>query len=374
MTTKSDYYELLGVPRDASAEDVKKAYRKLALQYHPDRNKEAGAEERFKEISEAYAVLSDAEKRKVYDTYGHAGFDERYSQEDIFRGADFGEFGFDLGNIFRTIFGGAAGGGFGQQGGRDLQTTIEITLEEVAKGGTKDVRVTRMETCERCGGSGAKPGTRAVRCATCRGHGQVARQMRTPFGLVQTAGPCPTCRGRGETISDPDPTCQGAGRVRRSRTLSVDLPPGVPDNGTLRLRGEGEAGEEGTPAGDLYVRVRVKEHAVFVREGDDLHVQVPLTFSQAALGDEVDVPLLDGRRDALHVPPGTQSGEVFRIRGRGLPALGGSRKGDLLAHARVYTPAKLSPEERALFEQLAKLEGRELKKAGLFDGLKKKLG
>ena len=367
--TKRDYYDLLGVPRDASVDDIKKAYRKLALQYHPDRNKEAGAEERFKEISEAYAVLSDAEKRKTYDQFGHAGFDERYSQEDIFRGADFGEFGFDLGSVFRTIFGGGFGG---PQGGHDLSTTLEVTLEDVAKGGEKELRIQRLETCDQCGGSGAKPGTRPVRCATCRGHGQVARQMRTPFGIVQTAGPCPACRGRGETVSDPDPACRGEGRVVRQRTLAVNLPPGVPDGGTLRLRGEGESGEADAPPGDLYVRVRVKEHPVFAREGDDLHVPVPLTFSQAALGDEVEVPLLDGKRDAIHIPPGTQSEQVFRLRGRGLPALGGGRRGDLLAHARVYTPAKLSPEERALFEQLAKMEGREPKRGGLFDSVKKK--
>lgn len=365
---KRDYYEILGVPRDSSVDDVKKAYRKLALQYHPDRNKEAHAEEKFKEVSEAYAVLSDAEKRKTYDQYGHAGFDERYSQEDIFRGADFGEFG-DLGGIFRTIFGGGFGG---QQGGRDLQTTVEITLEDVARTTDKEVRIQRVERCETCHGSGAKPGTKPVRCATCRGAGQVARAMRTPFGVVQTAGPCPTCRGRGETVSDPDPACRGVGRVARARTLVVNIPPGVPDGGTLRLRGEGEAGPDESSAGDLYVRIRVKEHDVFVREGDDLHVSIPLTFSQAALGDDIEVPLLDGKRDTITVHAATQSGEVFRLRGRGLPGLNGTRHGDLLAHAKVYTPAKLSSRERELFEELARLEGREPKKAGLFDSVKKK--
>ena len=372
--SKQDYYELLGVPRDASLDDVKKAYRKLALQYHPDRNKSPGAEEKFKEISEAYAVLSDAEKRRTYDQFGHAGFDERYTQEDIFRNADFGEFGFDLGNIFRTIFGGGGFGGFGgPTSGRDLQAQLDITLEDVAKGGAKEVRIQRLETCDACGGSGAKPGTRPRACPTCRGQGQVARTMRTPFGLVQTAGPCPQCRGRGEVITDPDPTCNGQGRVARQRVLSVNLPPGVPDGGTLRMRGEGEAGPDGLPNGDLYVRIHVKPHAVFTREGDDLHVTVPLTFSQAALGDEVDVPLLEGKRDRLSVPPGTQGGDVFRVRGKGLPSLGGNRKGDLLAHAKVYTPVKLSPEERAVFEQLARLEGREPPKGSILDELKRKL-
>jgi molecular chaperone DnaJ len=375
--TKRDYYEILGVSRDASVDDVKKAYRKLALQYHPDRNKEPAAEEKFKEISEAYAVLSDTEKRQTYDQYGHAGFDERYSTEDIFRNADFGEFGFDLGRIFSTIFGGGGAGGFGGRGaagGRDLQTSLEIELEDVAKGGAKDVRVQRLERCETCGGSGAKPGTRPSTCGTCRGQGQVARVMRTPFGVMQTASVCPTCRGRGEVVANPDPACQGQGRVVRTRVLTVNVPIGVPDGGTLRLRGEGEAGEDGAPAGDLYVRIRVKDHPVFQRDGDDLHVAVPLTFSQAALGDEVEVPLLEGKRDALHVPPGTQSGETFRVRGRGLPSLGNGRKGDLLAHARVYTPTKLSPEEREVFEQLARLEGREPRKETVLDKVKRKLG
>ena len=287
-----------------------------------------------------------------------------------FGGEDAGGFS----EFFRTIFGGGFGGfgGGGPTQGRDLQMAMEITLEDVATGGARDVRIQRLEACDACGGSGARPGTRPRACGTCRGQGQVARMMRTPFGVVQTAGPCPTCRGRGEVVSEPDPACQGQGRVARQRTLSVTIPQGVPDGGTLRLRGEGEAGPDGLPPGDLYVRIRVKPHAVFEREGDDLHVRIPLTFSQAALGDEVDVPLLDGKRDRLSIPPGTQSGDVFRVRGRGLPALGGARKGDVLVHAKVYTPTKLSPEERALIEQLAKLEGREPPKAGILDELKRK--
>jgi molecular chaperone DnaJ len=276
-----------------------------------------------------------------------------------------------MGSILRNLFGGGFGG---PQGGRDLQTQVEVTLEEVARGAEKELRIARLERCETCGGNGAKPGTRPTRCPTCKGHGQVARQMRTPFGLVQTAGPCPQCNGRGETVATPDPACKGAGRLQRQRTLTIHLPEGVPDGGALRLRGEGEAGPDGFPDGDLYVRVRIKPHPVFTREGDDLHVPIPLTFSQAALGDEVEVPLLDGKRDTLAIPPGTQSGETFRLRGKGLPSLHGNRRGDLLAHARLYTPAKLSPEERKLFEDLARLEGREPKNKGLFDSIKKKLG
>ena len=375
MPSKRDYYELLGVPRDASVEDIKKAYRKLALQYHPDRNKEPGAEERFKEISEAYAVLSDAEKRRVYDQMGHAGFDERYTEEDIFRGADFGEFGFDLGSILRTIFGGAGGfGGFGGPvGGRDLMTSLEVALEDVAAGGDKEVRVQRLETCDACHGTGAKPGTRPRSCPTCGGRGQVARTMRTPFGVVQTAGPCPACRGRGQVVAEPDPACRGEGRVVRQRTLKVQLPVGVPDGGTLRLRGEGEAGPDGTPPGDLYVKVRVRPHAVFQRDGDDLHVAIPLTFSQAALGDDVEVPLLGGGQEKLSIPAGTQSGQTFRLRARGLPSLGGGRRGDLHVTARLYTPTKLTAEQRRLFEELARLEGSDPKKSGIFEELKRKL-
>ena len=376
MVSKRDYYEILGVARDASVDDIKKTYRKLALQYHPDRNKEPGAEDKFKELSEAYAVLSDPQKRQTYDQYGHAGFDQQYTEEDIFRGADFGEFGFDLGGIFRTIFGGGGAGGFGggPQQGRHVQTLLELTLEDVLAGGDKDVRVTRAERCDACGGTGAKPGTRPKRCETCAGRGQVARMMRTPFGVMQAAGPCPTCGGRGEVIASPDPKCNGTGRVARTRTLSVNVPAGVPDGATLRLRGEGEQGETGAPPGDLYVRIQVKPHGVFTREGDDLHVTVPLTFSQAAMGDDVEVPLLDGKRDMVHIPGGTQSGEAFRLRGKGVPALGGGRKGDLIVHARVYTPTKLSAEERALFEELARLEGRETKKHSLFEELKRKFG
>jgi len=375
MASPRDYYEVLGVSRDADAKAIKSAYRKLAMKYHPDRNKEEAAVEQFKEVSEAYAVLSDEEKRQTYDRYGHAGFDERYSQEDIFRGADFSEFGFDLGNIFRSIFGGSGGFGGGPVQGRDLLTNLDISLEEVAKGGVQQFRVTRLEACETCRGSGAKPGTSPKRCPQCQGQGQVAQTMRTPFGLVQAARPCPACGGRGEVVSDPDPACQGQGRQRKTRTLEVNVPQGVPHDGTLRLRGEGEAGPMGTPPGDLYVKVRVKRHEVFVRDGNDLHLAIPLTFSQVALGDAVDVPLIGGGRDTIHVPAGTQAGEVFRLRGKGLPHLGGGRRGDLLATARVYTPQKLSPEQRDLFEQLATLDGVEPKgeKGSLFRDLKKKL-
>lgn len=372
MPTQRDYYEILGIPRDASPEDLKRAYRKLAMQFHPDRNKEPGAEERFKEVSEAYAVLADAEKRAVYDRLGHAGFDQRYTQEDIFRGADFGEFGMDLNDVFRTFFGGAFGGG-GQRRGRDLRADLRLTLEEAASGVERELRVERHEACGACRGTGAKAGTALSRCSDCGGAGQVRRVARTVFGNMVNVGPCPTCNGRGSVIKTPCPACRGHGQVVAQRTLAVHVPPGVATGMNLRLRGEGAGGDRGQPAGDLFVTLEVEEHAVFRRDGDDLHVAVPLTFSQAALGDEVEVPRIDGKRERLKVPAGTQSGEVFRLRGKGMPSVGTPDRGDLVVHARVYTPAKLSDREREIFEELRKMEGTDRPKS-FFDKFREKLG
>ncbi len=369
MPTRRDYYEILGVPRTASLDDVKKAYRQLALKFHPDRNKEAGAEDRFKEVSEAYAVLSDDAKRRAYDQLGHAGFDERYSDEDIFRGADFGEFGFDLGRVFDMFFRGGSpfGGGRGPRRGRDLAFDLGLTLEEAAAGGEKKFRIERREACDACEGAGGK----RSRCRACGGAGQVRRVARTPFGVMQQVGTCPECRGRGDVLVEPCSTCRGAGRVAVPRTLTLRVPAGVPDGGSLRLRGEGEPGEPGAPLGDLYVNVRVAPHAVFERDEDDLHVVVPLSFAQAALGDDVEVPLLAGGRETLRVPAGTQSGETFKLRGKGMPALGGDATGDLIVHARVITPTKLAVREREVYEELRKLEGGEVKRSFL-DDLKRK--
>ncbi|MHB8585000.1 MAG: molecular chaperone DnaJ [Thermoplasmatota archaeon] len=377
MPTRRDYYEVLGVPKEASVEDVKKAYRQLALKWHPDRNKSPEAEGKFKEISEAYAVLSDPEKRSVYDQVGHAGFDERYSEEDIFRGADFGEFGFDLDQIFRMFFGGGGFGGFGggfggPHRGRDMRTSIEITLEDAATGVERPLKVTRDEPCEACRGTGAKGGTALSRCKECDGAGQVRRMVRTPFGTMVNVAACPRCGGRGSTIDTPCPSCKGRGQTRATRTLTVRIPPGVETGLNLRLRGEGEVGERGAPSGDLFVALNVREHSVFRRDGNDLRVVVPLTFSQVALGDEVDVPLINGKRDRLRIPAGTQPSQIFRLRGKGMPVLGSADRGDLLVEARVYTPTSLDAKMRELFEEMAKLEGTERQKS-FFDKVRDKL-
>ncbi len=356
---KRDYYEVLGVSRDASQEEIKKAYRRLALKYHPDRNKSKEAEEKFKEISEAYAVLSDPEKRRLYDTYGHAGIDERYSQEDIFRSARFDDIFSDLGfggidRIFEMFFGG--GGAQAPRRGADLRFDMEITLEEAAKGAEKVVSYRRLETCGRCNGTGAEPGSGRVTCPQCGGSGRVGFTQRTPFGTYSQFTTCSRCRGEGRVVERPCRECGGAGRVERVRRLSVRIPPGVDSGARLRLAGEGEAGERGAPPGDLYIVVHVREHEVFKRAGSDLYVEVPITFSQAALGAELEVPTIDGDREKLRIPAGTQTGEVFRIKGRGMPVLNGYGRGDLLVKVVVRTPTKLSREERELFERLAELE------------------
>lgn len=357
---KRDYYEVLGVPRNASQEEIKKAYRRLALKYHPDRNKSREAEEKFKEISEAYAVLSDPEKRRLYDMYGHAGIDERYSQEDIFRSARFEDIFADLGfggidRLFDLFFGGAK---HAPRRGADLRFDMEITLEEAAKGAEKVVSYRRLETCERCNGTGAEPGSGLRTCPACGGAGRVGFTQRTPFGTYSQFTTCSQCGGSGSVIAKPCSTCGGSGRVERLRRLSVKIPPGVDSGARLRLAGEGEAGERGAPPGDLYIVIHVKEHELFKRAGKDLYIEVPITFSQAALGAELEVPTIDGDTGRVKIPPGTQTGEVFRLRGRGMPVLNGYGRGDLLVKVVVRTPTKLSREERRLFERLAELEKR----------------
>lgn len=357
---KKDYYEILGVSRDASQAEIKKAYRRLALKYHPDRNKSKEAEEKFKEISEAYAVLSDPEKRRLYDMYGHAGIDERYSQEDIFRSARFEDIFADLGfggidRIFDIFFGGGAARRAPARGA-DLRFDMEITLEEAAKGAEKVVSYRRLETCERCGGSGAEPGSGRVTCPACGGRGSVGFTQRTPFGTYSTFTTCSRCGGEGSIVSNPCRECRGAGRVERVRRLSVKIPPGVDSGARLRLAGEGEAGERGAPPGDLYIVIHVREHEIFKRVGNDLYIEVPITFSQAALGAEIEVPTIDGDSATVKIPSGTQTGETFRLRGRGMPLLNGYGRGDMVVKVVVRTPTKLSKEERELFERLAELE------------------
>lgn len=369
---RKDYYEVLGVNRNASKDEVKKAYRRLAMQYHPDRNKSADAEEKFKEISEAYGVLSDGDKRGMYDRFGHAGIDNRYSQEDIFRGINFedifGDLGFDFGgfrSIFETFFGGSRS--YGPRQGADLRANIEITLEEAAEGVEKKLSFSKMEACDSCGGSGAKAGTSTRTCPTCNGRGQVGSTRRTPFGQFTTVTTCGRCRGEGTLIETPCPSCVGSGKVQKSKKLKVKIPPGVDNDSRLRLAGEGEAGERGAPPGNLYVVIYVKPHDIFVREGDDLYLELPLTFSQAALGAKITVPTLNGS-SKMSIPPGTQSGTVFRLNGKGMPSMRGYGKGDLHVRVQLVTPKKLKEEQKRLFEELSQHEEKENPgKGGIFE-------
>ena len=359
MAEKRDYYEVLGVQKSASKDEIKDAYRKLAMQYHPDRNKAPEAEEKFKEISEAYAVLSDDEKRHQYDTLGHPDFDQRYTQEDIFRGADFSSIFRDLGggfgDIFRYFFGGGFGGGFNERvnRGQDLAYELEITLEEAAKGAEKDIEIPRTEKCEVCHGSGASPGTSPRTCPRCNGAGQVQNMRRSSFAMYVQVTPCPNCRGKGVLIESPCKNCRGTGLVRKRRKISVKIPVGIDEGYQLRLRGEGEMAPNGGEAGDLYVLVRIRPNESFMRDGDDLLHVLIIGYPQAALGAEVSVPTLEGPL-TVKLHPGTQPGEVIRLKGKGMPRFRGYGKGDLLVRVGISVPEKLTQHQRALLEELAK--------------------
>jgi molecular chaperone DnaJ len=366
MAEKRDYYEVLGVQRDASKDEIKDAYRKLALQYHPDRNKSPDAEEKFKEISEAYAVLSDDEKRQQYDMLGHAGFDQRYTSEDIFRGTDFDSIFRDMGfgDLFRTIFGGGFGGGFGGERvnrGQDLAFDLELTLEEAARGTEKEVEIPRTERCDVCGGSGAKPGTSPKVCLRCGGAGQVQNMRKSAFGTFVQVTVCPQCRGKGRIIETPCSNCHGTGLVRKRRKISVRIPAGIDEGYQLRLRGEGEMVSDGGEPGDLYVVVHIKPHQQFMREGDDLWYVAVITFPQAALGADITVPTLEGPT-IVKIHPGTQAGEVLTLKGKGMPHFRAYGKGDLNVRIGISVPEKLTSQERALIEQLAKEFGSEVQK------------
>jgi molecular chaperone DnaJ len=359
MAEKRDYYEVLGVSKNASKDEIKDAYRKLAMQYHPDRNKAADAEDKFKEISEAYAVLSDDQKRRQYDTLGHAGFDQRYTSEDIFRGADFEtifrDIGFGFGDLFRTFFGGGfGGGGFRQRSnrGQDLGYELEITLEEAAKGTEKEIVVPRTEKCEACDGSGASPGTSVKTCPKCNGAGQVRNTRRNSFLTYVQVTPCSECRGRGTLIESPCNKCHGTGLTKKRRKINVKIPEGIDEGYQLRLRGEGEMAPRGGEPGDLYVLVHIARHELFMREGDDLWHVLIIGYPQAALGAEVSVPTLEGPA-AVKIKPGTQAGETIRLKGKGMPRFRGYGKGDLLVRVGISVPEKLTAKQRALLEQLA---------------------
>lgn len=363
MVTKRDYYEILGADKKASIDDIKSAYRQLAMQYHPDRNKSPDAEEKFKEISEAYAVLSDQNKRQQYDQFGRAGIDMRYSQEDIFRGAapdiedilrDFEMRGFGKGkSIFDILFGGERRRE-GPHRGSDILYELSVNFEDVAFGKTVDLEVPRTETCDMCNGSGAKSGTSPKTCSTCRGTGQVSKTQNTPFGKFMTTSTCGTCHGTGKIIDTPCPTCHGSGNVQRRRRLEVKIPPGVDKGSRLRIPGEGEAGEKGGPPGDLYVKIDVSSHNIFVRNENDILMEATISFTQAALGDEIVVPTLDGKAK-MKIPPGTQNGHIFRIKGKGFPSLHISGKGDQLVKIKVEIPIKLNEKQRQLLREFAEI-------------------
>jgi molecular chaperone DnaJ len=346
---KRDYYTILGVARDASEDEIKKAYRKLAMKHHPDRNPEKDAEEKFKEAKEAYEVLSDARKRAAYDQFGHAGVDPSAGFGAAgARGAEgFGGFADAFGDIFGEIFGQARGGSrSGVYRGADLRYNLELALEDAAHGTDVKIRIPTMEECGTCHGSGAKPGTQPQTCPTCHGRGEV-RVSQGFFSIQQT---CPQCRGTGKIVPEPCPTCNGAGRVRKHKTLSVKIPAGVDQDDRIRLSGEGEAGVNGGPPGDLYVVVTLKPHPVFQREGADLHCEMPISFTTAALGGEIEIPTLDGHAK-LRIPPETQTGQVFRLRNKGIRPVRGSVTGDLYCHVALETPVKLTARQKELLRE-----------------------
>ena len=347
---KTDYYDVLGVARNAPADEIKRAFRRLAMEYHPDRNPEPGAEARFKEINEAYEVLSDAEKRATYDRFGHAGLDGGLGSRG-FEG--FGPFG-GFGDIFDAFFGAASQTRRrAPSRGADLQVQIELTFEEAAFGAAKSVVVNRTELCSRCNGLRAEPGTEPQRCPACNGAGEVRRVQRSVFGQFINVATCDRCRGEGWVIPSPCAHCRGTGRERVTRTLEVKVPAGVDNGSQIRLTGEGELGAYGGPRGSVYVVLKVAPHAYFERDEDDLHAQLNISFVQAALGDELEVPTLDAAQK-LKVAPGTQSGEVVTLRGKGVPHLRGGGCGDLHVHVQVTTPKHLSAEQKKLLRDLEK--------------------
>jgi molecular chaperone DnaJ len=354
--SKRDYYDVLGVAKNASEEEIKKAYRKLAMKHHPDRNqgKEGKSakesEDKFKEVKEAYEILTDANKRAAYDRFGHAGVDPNAGGAG--GGQGFGNFADAFGDIFSDIFGGAMGGAGGRGGrsaafrGADLRYNMEITLEQAARGFSTDIRVPSWDACETCKGSGAKPGTSPKPCGTCGGSGAV-RMTQGFFSIQQT---CPTCHGSGKVIAEPCVACHGEGRIKKNKVLEVNIPAGIDEGQRIRLSGKGEPGMNGGPPGDLYVEIRIKPHDVFQRDGDDLHCEVPVSIATAALGGDVDVATLDGKV-SLSIPEGTQSGKTFRLRGKGVKGVRSSYPGDLYCHITVETPVRLTEKQKKLLRE-----------------------
>ena len=377
MAEKRDYYEVLGLGKNATDAEIKSAYRKLAKKYHPDLNPgDKVAEEKFKEVNEAHDILSDPEKRKRYDQFGFAGVDPNYGAGQ--GGAGFGGFGaggVDLGDIFGDIFGGFGGSARSNANaprkGHDIQASVVLTFEEAAHGCTKKITLNRQQTCSSCNGTGCEPGTTPETCTQCGGRGYVVTQQRTPFGVMQSQQPCPHCGGRGTIIKNPCKTCHGTGKTTARKTLEVKIPAGIDDDQNIALRGQGDAGSNGGPAGDVIVHVTVKPDAVFERDGYDVYVRVPITYSQAVLGAEIEVPTVDGKV-AQRIPEGTQSGTKFRLRGQGIQYLNGRGRGDQYVIVDVEIPKKLNRTQREAlkaFEDSLKEENYE-KRKGFFKNLR----
>lgn len=380
MADKRDYYEVLGLSKGASDDEIKKSYRKLAKQYHPDLHPgDKECEERFKEIGEAYEVLSDADKKAKYDQFGHAAFDPNSG----FSGGAYSGFGgFDdlgdiLGNIFGGGFGGFGGGGGSRRNaprkGENVHVNLSITFEEAAFGCSKEINVPRIEDCEDCGGTGCKKGTSAETCSECHGTGSVRVQQRTPFGVMQTQTQCPKCGGTGKIIKEPCPKCSGKGKVRRQRKLSVNIPAGIDDGQTISLRGQGHVGLNGGPSGDLLITISVKAHALFERDGSSVLFELPISFVQATLGAEIEVPTLDGKVKYT-IPEGTQTGTVFRLKGKGIPYLNGNSRGDQYVTVYIVTPKNLNKEQKELLREFGKATGEDdgVKSGGFFEKKRKK--
>ena len=378
----SEFYDLLGLARDASEDEIKKAYRKMAMQYHPDRNRAPDAEAKFKEIAEAYEVLSDGDKRAAYDRYGKAGLGGAGARDGGFHHVDLNEalniFMRDFGGMggFDSLFGGGGGAPDPAEArrGQDMRVTVKLSLLDVATGTKRNVKLKTPVTCTACRGSGGTKGTRPSRCSTCGGNGQVRRSTRSVFGQFVQVAPCPTCHGEGTIISDPCEVCRGEGRVRGERTVAVEIPAGVTNNNYITLRGQGSAGRRNGPGGDLLVMIEIKDDDRFERNGDDLFYDLSLSFSQAALGAEVPIPTPYGE-EQLTVPAGVQPGTVLKIKGKGLPRLGQTGTGNLNVRVMVWTPESLTDAQRQLFEELAKVEGEQPRESGSFwSKLKEALG
>lgn len=376
MADKRDYYEVLGVDKNADKKTIKKAYRKLAMKYHPDVNHEEGAEEKFKELSEAYGVLSDDEKRKRYDQFGHAGMDG-FSQEDIFNNINFEDifngFGFGggsqggFGSIFDLFgFGGESSGPSGR--GQDISQIVELTLEKVASGVSKDLDVRHKKKCPKCNGTRAEPGSSVKTCPQCNGAGQVKQVQNTPLGQFATVSKCPQCNGEGQHVEKPCTECHGSGLKTTTNKISINIPAGVETGTKLRVSGEGDDGIRGAPSGDLYVTIKVLKHDLFRREGQDLFYDLPISYVQACLGDSVDVPTIDGEA-SLNIPAGTQSGSTFKLRGEGIKSLNWSGKGNLYVKVQVVVPKKLSAKQKEVLKEFADVSGEEIShvKKGLLD-------